>query len=441
MSKYDIFFKLAKEAGIEECELTIQESYSFGFSLFHSEIDQYEVNNGFSISARGLINGRAGSASCDVFNREKALFLVNEIVNNAKVIENDDPVFIFPGSPKYKKVNTVNKILKDIPEDTKIQNALKLEKLIREADERVVEVSTVAYEESHSTFTILNSNGLKLCQKNNNFFLYAGVVAKNGEEVKSNGAFVFDNDYSKLNIEELAKEAVKNTLSQLGGEACESKDYPVVLDREAFASLINAYVSSADAEEVQKKTSLFIGKLNQKVASKKVTIEDLPLAKTMFARSFDNEGVATYNKAIIKNGILQNYLYNLTTAAKDGVESTGNGFGSAAKSGVSPVFLRLKPGKISLDEMFEKVGNGVYITEINGLHAGLDAQTGNFSLQSSGFLIKDGKKDHPLDVITVSGNLVKLFEGIIEVANDSKVFSSAVETPSVLVKKLAIGGK
>ena len=441
MSKYDIFFKLAKEAGIEECELTISESYSFGFSLFHSEIDQYEVNNGYSISARGLINGKAGSASCDVFNREKAKFLVDEIVKNAKVIENDDPVFIFPGSPKYKKVNTVNKQLKDIPEDRKVQDALKLEKLIKELDNRVIEVSTIAYEESNSTFTILNSNGLKLSQKNNSFFMYAGVVAKNGEEVKSNGSFVFDNDYSKLNIEELAKEAVGNTVSQLGGEACKSADYPVVFDRDAFASLINAYISSADAEEVQKKTSLFIGKLGQKIASKKVTIEDLPLAKTLFARSFDNEGVATYNKPIIKNGVLQTYLYNLTTAAKDGVESTGNGFGSAAKSGVSPVFLRMKPGKITLEEMFNKVGNGVYITEINGLHAGLDPQTGNFSLQSSGFLIKDGKKDHPLDVITVSGNLMKLFENIIELSNDSKVFSSAVECPSVLVKKLSIGGK
>ena len=271
--------------------------------------------------------------------------------------------------------------------------------------------------------------------------MYAGVVAKHGEEVKSNGAFVFDNDYSKLNIEELAKEAVGNTVSQLGGEACDSKDYPVVFDRDAFASLINAYISSADAEEVQKKTSLFIGKLGQKVASKKVTIEDLPLAKTLFARSFDNEGVATYNKPIIKNGVLQTYLYNLTTAAKDGVESTGNGFGSAAKSGVSPVFLRMKPGKLSLEQLFEKVGNGVYITEIGGLHAGLDPQTGNFSLQSTGFLIKDGKKDHALDMVVLSGNLVKLFEGIVEVGNDSKVFSSSTENPSVVVNKLSVGGK
>lgn len=441
MSKYDIFFKLAKEAGIENCELHVEETYSFKFQIFHASIEKYEVNNGFAISARGIINGKAGSASCDVFNREKAEYLINEIVNNAKVMEDDDPVFIYPGSPKYKRVNTYNNELKNVPEDKKIADALALEKRVRELDKRIIEVANIYYGETHTSFTIMNSLGLKLSQKNNDFFMYAAAVAKDGEEVKSNGAFIFDNDYSKLDIEKLAKEAVDNTVSQLGGEACESKSYPIVLDRDPLSSLISAYISSSDSEEVQKKTSLFIGKLGQKVASKKVTIEDLPLAKTIFARSFDNEGVATMNKAIVKNGILQTYLYNLTTAAKDGVESTGNGFGSAAKSGVSPVFLRMKPGKLSQEQLFEKVGNGVYITEINGLHAGLDAQTGNFSLQSSGFLIKNGKKDRALDVITISGNLIKLFEGITDVGNDSKVFAQGVENPSVIVNKLMVGGK
>ena len=91
-----------------------------------------------------------------------------------------------------------------------------------------------------------------------------------------------------------------------------------------MTSLLKAYIGHAEAEEVQKKSSLFIGKLGQKIASKKITIEDKPLAKNVFARWFDDEGVATYNKPIIKNGVLQTYLYNLTTAAKDGVQTTGN---------------------------------------------------------------------------------------------------------------------
>ena len=93
--KYAKFFELAKEAGIQEAELYIHKDYSLRFSIFHGEVDNYSANNGFSVQARGLFNGKFGTASCDVWNLEKAKYLVNEIVTNAKVSKNDDPVFIF----------------------------------------------------------------------------------------------------------------------------------------------------------------------------------------------------------------------------------------------------------------------------------------------------------------------------------------------------------
>ena len=204
---------------------------------------------------------------------------------------------------------------------------------------------------------------------------------------------------------------------------------------------MRVFVGHADAEEVQKHSSLFIGKLGQKIASKKITIEDRPLDKSLFARGFDDEGVATYNKAIVKNGVLQTYLYNLTTASKEGVQSTGNGFKAGSKIGTSTTYLCLKPGKKSLEELFQEVGNGVYITSVSGLHAGLNPQSGNFSLQAEGFLIKDGKKDHPLDIITISGNLMQVFNDVLEVGNDIKVTTSATQAESVLVKSIGVGGK
>ena len=437
--KYDYFFKLAKEKGIEECELKIYETYSLSFSLFHSEMDDYQVNDGYSIIARGLINGKFGSASCDVWNKDKAEFLVNEITKNASVIEDDDPMFIYKGDAKYKKINTYNKELMDIPANKKIEKLYELEKLIKEG-EKITEVAGVSYSETRTTSTLLNSHGLKLSQKNNYFFIMGEAVAKEGEQVKTGYDFLFSNDFNQVNPKELADKIIEETTSQLGGEPCESGDYPVVLDNSCVASLLGAYLSSVDAEEVQKHTSLFEGKLNTKIASNKLTIEDRPLQKTLFGRGFDDEGVATYNKPIIKNGVLMTYLYNLTTAAKDGVKSTGNGFGGA-KIGTSPVFVYMKPGKKSLEELFQEANNGVYITDIQGLHAGLDPQTGNFSLQSTGFLIKDGKKDRPLDIITVSGNLMKLFNDIKTIGNDSKTFISAVSCPSIIIKKLSIGGK
>ena len=119
--KYDKFFALAKEAGIEEAELYIGESYSLSFSLFHSEVDNYSSNKSMTILARGIINGKFGTANCDSWSNAHAKYLVDEIVANAKVIENEDPAFIFEGSPKYKKVNTFNKELGNISIDEKMK--------------------------------------------------------------------------------------------------------------------------------------------------------------------------------------------------------------------------------------------------------------------------------------------------------------------------------
>ena len=440
--KYDLFFKLAKEAGIEEAELSISTSYSLSFSLFHGEIDSYTSSNSSSFLARGIYKGKMASVSSDIYNKSVAKFFVDKIVENASVIENDDPVFIFKGSEKYKRINTFNRDLLGISIEKKIEIAKDIEKQIREGDPRIVEVETVSYDEASSSNTILNSHGLKLKQKNNYFLYYGGAVAKENGQTKTGGDLYFGNDFSKFVPSDLAKSVVKEATSKLGGFPCETSTYKAVLSQDVVVSLLRAYLSSSIAEEVQKNSSLFIGKLNQKVASKKVTVEDLPLAKTVFARSFDDEGVATYNKAIIKNGVLKTYLYNLTTAAKEGVETTGNGEVSGGSTvSTTAWYLKMKPGKKSLDELFKEVDNGVYITEVQGLHAGLNPRSGNFSLQSTGFLIKNGKKDHALDIITVSGNLVDLFNSVLEVGSDSKVFLSGSECPSVIVKKIAVSGK
>jgi PmbA protein len=439
--KYDKFFELAKAAGIEECELYISTSHNLSFSLFHSEVDNYSDNNGFSIIARGLVNGKFGCVSCDSWSKEKAQYLVNEIVKNAGVIESLDPQFIFEGSEKYKKVNTFNSELTKVTIEEKLSKAKELETEIRAFDERIVEVQAVEYSESTSTVTLLNSRGLKLTHKSNYFVYVGAAVAKEGEQIKSGYEFYFGNDFSKFSPKELASSVGKATVGQLGGEPCESGTYKAVLSQDVVKSLMSAYIGSADAEEVQEQSSLFIGKLNQKVAYKKVTIEDRPLDKSLFARWFDDEGVATYNKAIIKNGVLQTYLFNLTTAAKAGTTTTGNGYQGGNKISTSPAYLVMKPGKKTQEELFAEVGNGVYITDVMGLHAGLNPQSGNFSLQSTGYLIKDGKKDRALDIITVSGNLMSVFMDIVEVGNDVKVSASGVSCPSVLIKQLAVSGK
>lgn len=439
--KYDRFFLLAKEAGIEEAELYISTSKELTFSIFHGEIDKYSDNNGCSIIARGLINGKCGNASADSWSPQKAEYLVKEIKANAGVIECEDPQFIFAGSPKYKKINTFNKELAKVSIEEKMAKARQLEDEIRKFDKRITDVQEVDYEEIESTVLLYNSHKLKLSQKSNYFVYVAAAVAKQGEQVKSFYEVFLDNDFNKFNVNEFAKIIGSGAISQLGGEACPSSTYKTVLSPDVVRSFLTAYIASADAEEVQKQSSFFMNKLHEKVASNKVTVEDRPLQRNVFARWFDDEGVATYNKAIIKNGKLETYLYNLTTAAKESVETTANGHRVGLSIGTSPAFLYMKPGRKTQEELFREVGDGVYITDVSGLHAGLNPHSGNFSLQSSGYLIKNGKKNRGLDIITISGNLIELFKDVLEVGNDSKVSPSAVSCPSVLVKKLVVSGK
>ncbi|MDR0934983.1 MAG: TldD/PmbA family protein [Erysipelotrichaceae bacterium] len=441
MNNYNKFFALAKEKGISEAELYIYKDSSLSMGVFHSEMESVTASTDISIVARGVYKNKFGQASTSSFTKEKIPYLVDAIIANAKVIEKEEIASLFKGSEKYKKVNTYNASLKDVPIEKKKEDLFKLEKAILEADKRIIEATNIGYQESESELIMLNSHGLKLKQKNNSYAFVAAAVAKVGDEVKTGFDVLLDNDYSKVNIKKFASKVVEDTLDKLGGSPAESKKTKVVFAPSVIGSLAKIYIDSANAEEVQKHSSLFEGKLHKKVASSKVTISEKPLAKTIFARWFDDEGVATYNKDIIKKGILTTYLYNRETAKKDGVETTGNGYKAGGKIGSDTVTLFIKPGKKTQKELFEMVGEGVYITDLEGMNAGINSTSGNFSLKAEGFLIKDGKRDHPLALTTVSGNLLKLFEGIIALGNDVELRTNGVSAPSVVVNKLSVTGK
>ena len=101
----------------------------------------------------------------------------------------------------------------------------------------------------------------------------------------------------------------------------------------------------------------------------------------------------------------------------------------------------VKPGTLTEEGLFEKAGEGVYITSISGLHAGMNPQSGNFSLIAQGYMVRDGKRAEPLSLITVAGNLFDVFAQIMAVGNDQELRMNGYFVPSVLVKKISVSGK
>lgn len=437
---YKKYFEKAKEAGIEELELSITKSYSLSFSWFRGELESYTTSNEQSLSARGTINGKCGYINSEKIDNSTIDYVIEKIKENASVNNSADEVIIFKGSPKYTNKKVFNPKLGLIPTEEKIALLKNLEAKLKAADSRIVDVE-LGYQEGIDDYVLMNSYGLNLKSKTNYYAIYANCIARGqNDETKTGYKSFFDSDFDKFDVDKFVNELLDETLSQLGGEACESKKYKAVLNSQVTASLLSSFISHSIADEVQKNTSMFKDKLHQKIASSKVTIEERPLDKSPLFRSFDDEGVATFNKKIVNKGVLETYLYNLATAKKDNVESTGNGYRGGGKVVTSTVNLVLKPGTKSEADLFKMIGEGIYITDVEGLHSGLNAQSGNFSLQAKGYLIENGARGRPVCLITIAGNLFELFKDVKEVGSNSTRHGSVL-SPSVYIKSIAVSGK
>ena len=158
---------------------------------------------------------------------------------------------------------------------------------------------------------------------------------------------------------------------------------------------------------------------------------------------FDDEGVLTTEKAIIDKGVFATALYDLKSAYKAGKASTGNGFRSGSAVSEMPTNLIVEPGEKDFDQLVEEVGEGIILTDLSGLHAGVNAISGDFSLLCEGYLIENGKKGRPVEQITVAGNFYDVLKSIKSRGKDVINLPSGEGeffTPSVYIESLAISG-
>lgn len=211
-----------------------------------------------------------------------------------------------------------------------------------------------------------------------------------------------------------------------------------------MASLLATFSGIFSAENAQEGLSLLTGKEGEMIASLAVTLMDDPLLPDGLAsKPFDAEGVATRTKAIIEAGQLNTLLHNRKTAKKQGVPSTGNA-GKAGYAGtirVSPTNLFIKPGECTLLQLEQNLGEGLVITDLEGLHSGANPVSGDFSLSAKGYTVQNGVKKSPVQQITVAGNFYTLLKDIRKVGSDLLFPGRSVGCPSVLVDEMAVAGE
>ena len=433
------------ESGITDYELYYQSGESTTVSAFQHEINEFSSSRSGGVCFRCIVEGKMGYASTEALNEEQAKALVRKAADNASVLESEEEVFLGEGGQAYETLNREEYPLPTTEE--LIAAVLDTQEKLYAADEAAVDGCQTEGIMEFSELAICNSRGLDIQWKGSTAGLIAVGVVSDGQDM-SNDFQVKLGQLSKIDREALAKKAVSGAKGKLGGEPAPTGQYPVIFNPDAMCSLLQVYSSVFNSESAQKGLSRFADSEGQTVASQIVTLVDDPFhAENPEPINFDAEGSPTHKKNVIENGKLNTLLYNLKTAAVAGKKTTGNASkaGYDAPVGIRPFTMYLENGSLTEEQLLQKAGNGVYITSLSGLHAGANPISGDFSLQSEGFLIEGGVKTDHVKSFTVAGNFYELLKNITALADNCHLpmalGMTAFGAPSTLVEGLSVAGK
>ena len=435
----------ARQLGLTDYELYFQFADGVSVDIFgKDEIKGFSSATEGGVCFRCIVDGKMGYASTQLITQEAAEDIVRRAVDNARTLEKEDPTFLGEGGQSYPDCPACTETMPDSA--ALIQQALEVQQALYAAHPSVVDGTESEASASRSSIRIWNSKGLDLSYDRTVTALIAQpVVEEAGEK---------DNDYdiavdiSQTDVAEFARKTVEKTRAKLGAGVPDTGAWPVVFSAGAMSNLLATFSGAFSAEMAQKGLSALRDKEGESVAVPIVTIVDDPMSDmSTMPIPFDAEGTPARRKNVVEHGVLTTLLYDRRTAAVAGKETTGNASkGSyAAPVTVRPFTFYLASGDCTEKELLQKAGKGVYINSVGGLHAGANAITGDFSLQSAGFLIEDGKKTAPVKSFTVAGNFFQLLKQITAVADNLKVPQpfgiTSFGSPSVLVDGLTIAGK
>ena len=434
-----------EEMGITEYELYYSASESTSVDTFRHEINEFTASRDGGVCFRCIANGKMGYASTEDLSAEQAKAVVAKAADSAALLESEEMVFLGEGGQEYEALDIAPMTLPGA--DKLIAAALDVQEKLYAADPAVIDGCQSQGLIESSEIAIYNSKGLDLHYENAVTGLIASAVVSDGKEME-NSFEIKLGKLEEIDAEALAAQAASKAKVKLGGQVAPTGQYPVVFAPSAMCSLMGVYSGIFSSEAAQKGLSRLAQSEGEMIAAEIVTLVDDPFHKdNPMPINFDAEGSPTHKKNVIEKGKLCTLLYNLKTAAVAGKKTTGNASKAGYDSSVAvrPFTLYLENGDISEEELLQQVGNGVYITSLGGLHAGANPITGDFSLQSAGFMIEGGIKTTAVKSFTVAGNFYDLLKNITALANNCELpmamGMTAFGSPSVRVDGLSIAGK
>lgn len=426
----------------ENTEVFYSNQKELNIGCLNREINEYKISEFEGFSARVTNKGRQGTAFSEKTDSASLEEIVHKAGQSLEFMEEDQGNRLYDGKDSCFIEQYYSSKMPDPQKE--MDFTLAIEEGAKKVDSRIVNVPVTKYGRIDEIIGVANSKGMMKTERFSLFYAYTYLMAENGQDTQTGYYSKAAYDFNSLNPGEIARKAAASALNLLDAQEISSGSFPVILDNITASALIGQMTGPYSAENIQKGRSMLENKLNTQIASSIVSIIDDPLSGNLGSRSFDDEGVPVSRYPVIEEGVFKGVLYNQYSASREGVRSTGHGrrgsFRNSLGTGLHCPYI--PNGGLSEDSLINGVDKGLYITEIEGLHSGLNGITGDFSLGAKGFMILGGKKAFPVKNITIAGNFFTMLMDIEALADNRRTDSNrSLSAPSILIKTMAVSGK
>ncbi|MBI4481868.1 MAG: TldD/PmbA family protein [Acidobacteria bacterium] len=370
--------------------------------------------------------------------------LIAETLDLARLMSEDpsaglpDPAWI-QGEPKDLQLWDSDGL--SLPQEKKLDLVRTAEQAALDYDPRITNSEGASFSQVDRKTCLASSAGFEGEYRSSLFSLSATPVAGADGQLQRDFWFTESRRFQELDSpEEVGRIAAARALRRLGARRVKTQEVPVVFEPLPASSLLDEIFNAASGSAIYRKASFFTGKLGSRVAAPQVTVIDSGSRPGgLGSRPFDDEGILTRTTHIIVDGVLESYLCDSYAARKLDLHPTGNASRSlAAPPRVAANNLYLKPGPARPTEILASVSNGFYLTDLIGF--GVNLVTGDYSRGASGHWIENGRLSHPVEEVTVAGNLNRMLVELVEIGNDLE-FRTPIASPTLKIARMTVSGE
>ncbi len=420
-----------KGASGTECAASLGEGLSVSVRL--GEVETIEHNRDRGLVVTVYVGQRSGSASTSDYRRDAVLEAVESALSIARLTEEDaanglpDPDRLateFPDLDLYHPVATGVDALTDI--------ANRCEASARAVDARITNSEGASASADRGVEVLANSLGFRGVTRKTRFSTSCAVIGSDSSGMQRDYWYHAARSPEDLESpESIGERAGRRTVRRLGGRRISTRQAPVLFEAPVASSLLGHLVSAVSGGALYKKASFLVDQAGQQLFPEFVRIRERPLlARAMGSTAFDGEGVATSARDLVKDGVLQGYVLSSYSARRLGLQTTGNAGGVHN--------LSIDPGEDDFEALLRRMGSGLLVTELVGF--GINNVTGDYSRGAAGFWVENGVISHPVEEITIAGNLRNMYRNLVAAGSDVDTRGN-VRTGSLLVDGMTIAGE